>query len=251
MYELFFFVTNVIITCLFLNEYFLLKYKEAYMVCWINFLYKCMYIFTSFQIWYNKLYNCICDILETVSLILFDEPNNLNFVLNCEIIYSTSMRRLCCENDNDTNDNDTNDNDTNDNDTNDNSLGLKFIPNVFDFIVYSYKDSSKHTLKKIIKHFPTSKDADCEASNVKFILIEFVSGKTSITLQFKTENESYYVVGNVFNTKFINYFMKIQYNIDVTDDYTLNIIDHNVQNITFDKNTTIKINKDNYELIAE
>jgi hypothetical protein len=247
-----------------LNEYFLLKYKEAYMVCWINFLYKCMYIFTSFQIWYNKLYNCICDILETVSLFLFDESNNLEFVLNCKIIYSTSMRRLCGDNDisdNDTNDNDTNDtndNDTNDNDTNDkdtiiqdNSLGLNFIPNVFDFIVYSYKDSSKNTLKKIIKHFPTSKDADCEASNVKFILIEFLCGKTSITLQFKTENESYYVVGNVFNTKFIKYFMKTQHNIDVTDDYTLNILDHNVQNITFDKNTTIKINKDSYELITE
>lgn len=218
-----------------------------------------MYIFTSFQVWFNKLYNCICDILETVALILFDEPNNLDFVLDCKIIYSTSMRRLCSENekddtnDNDTIDNDTIDNDTNDNDTiiQDNSLGLNFIPNVFDFIVYSYKDKSKHTLKKIIQHFPTSTDADCERSNVRFILIEFVSGKTSITLQFKTEIESYYVVGNVFNTKFIKYFMKTQHNIDLTDDYTLNILDNNVKNITFDKNTTIKINKDSYELIVE
>lgn len=130
----------------------------------------------------------------------------------------------------------------------------------YDFIIYSHYDvTSKITNKIIFYKFPNKEDLmNHEKSNIKFILSELVLGDKTIKIDFKTDMYNYYLVNNVFEQRFLKYFVKKYYfdeikdieNIEEKLDFMiLKIIDHNVSTEIFDKENILKIEKKNYKKI--
>ena len=84
-----------------------------------------------------------------------------------------------------------------------------------------------------------------EKTSYSFIQIILTLNNNSYELKLKP----YFVVGNnILKQDFVKWLMKTNYNIEIndTDDYEINIIDNNVNQIFITKNDYIKLNKDNY-----
>jgi hypothetical protein len=90
----------------------------------------------------------------------------------------------------------------------------------------------------------TIDDFSCEKADFKFVLCELSVGDKEVKIDF----DGFYVVGNVFDSMFVRYFLN-KYHAIETDDYIIRILDHNVNSIELTKQRGIKINKDNYEII--
>jgi hypothetical protein len=125
----------------------------------------------------------------------------------------------------------------------------------YDFILYS-EIINNLTYKRII-YSDTLKLNDkneglfvCEPSEVKFVLTEIILEDKKININFKMNDDNYYVCDNIFNSKFIIYFLNKYYSEDIQnmslDKYQIDILDQNVNKeiITSEKN--IKINKTDY-----
>lgn len=130
----------------------------------------------------------------------------------------------------------------------------------YDFIIYSHYDVSSQITNKIIFYkFPNKEDLmNHEKSNIKFILSELVIGDKIIKIDFKTDTYNYYLVNNVFEQRFLKYFVKKYYFDEIKDienieekldSMSLKIIDHNASTETFDKENILKICKQNYKKI--
>jgi hypothetical protein len=126
----------------------------------------------------------------------------------------------------------------------------------YDFILYS--DTFKNlTHKRII--YPdnlhiSNKINDslfvCEPSEIKFILSEIILEDKKINIDFKINNQNYYVCDNIFTSKFIVYFLNEYYSEEIKDlsldkimNYKVKILDQNVNEESFDFKNKIKINK--------
>jgi hypothetical protein len=130
------------------------------------------------------------------------------------------------------------------------------FPSAYDFILFSDFDnvSRNNTCinKKIQKSIETN-NFSYEISNISFILTEIIIGDKTFKVDFKTKEYNYYVVNNIFNDKFILYFLNKYYSYEIKDfqpetikRFTLNVIDHNVDTYEFDKGINVKIQKDGY-----
>ena len=86
-----------------------------------------------------------------------------------------------------------------------------------------------------------------EESNGKFIFTEITFSNEKIKINFKTDTYNYYLVGNVFDKKFIVYFMK-RYYFRIVDNYTIKIIDNDVNTNSFDETQKVVFTMNNYEL---
>ena len=94
----------------------------------------------------------------------------------------------------------------------------------YDFIVYSQNNE-----KKIMNN--SFDKITCVKSDVSFILFNIVMNNTTISLNLFGNNYNYYVSGNVIDNRFLWYFLNKHYNLNLTEpliNYTLNIIDNNV-----------------------
>jgi hypothetical protein len=120
----------------------------------------------------------------------------------------------------------------------------------------------KENVNKLIMYtLPTeSQNILCEFSNIRFILIEvsFNDNKT-IKIDFLQKNENYYIVNNIINRTFINFFLdkyckkELEENnlIDSfkEEEIILNIIDHNIEKkCIYFASRYIKFEKDSYEI---
>lgn len=68
-------------------------------------------------------------------------------------------------------------------------------------------------------------------SSVSFILFNIVLNNTTISLKLSDDDYNYYLVGNVIDSQFLWYFLNKHYNLGLTEplmNYTLNVIDNNV-----------------------
>ena len=94
----------------------------------------------------------------------------------------------------------------------------------YDFIVYSQNNE-----KKIMNN--SFDKITCVKSDVSFILFNIVMNNTTISLNLFGNNYNYYVSGNVIDNRFLWYFLNKHYHLNLTEpliNYTLNIIDNNV-----------------------
>ena len=146
----------------------------------------------------------------------FDKVEEIEFVLDGDVIYLT-------------------------NNVNDDSD----IPDIYDFVIFT--DGSN--MKKIADKYPV--DIVCEEASFKFILTELHFADTILKIDFKQGEDNYYVVGNVFQTKFIRYLLKKHYDLYVLpDDYKLKILDQSVNSAEFDDAHLIEIGKDTYSTLS-
>lgn len=126
----------------------------------------------------------------------------------------------------------------------------------YDFIIYSKNNCD-------ILYLKNPSDLTYELVNYKFVQIEinFENNKNT-TLEIKLLNEkyNYYIVNNFIDSKFILYFLRNHYTKEVsqyTDEYllnyTLNIIDHNINIIPLSNKSRIIFNKNEYiiEVLTE
>ena len=132
------------------------------------------------------------------------------------------------------------------------------IINDYDFIIYSNNENgNSEVINKIIF---TNQFYICnkyELSSIKFMLLELnVGEKLSFIIDLKTTNYNFYIVGNILNLKFFEYYVKsiIKKNV-IFKEYekiTLNILDQNVNNATIElqpKNQSILLEKTDYKTI--
>ena len=235
----------------FVNDYLYHKYPEKYNEVFINISFKLLYVYSNSQIFFNRInkymiinvnqflnrnptinyfverikssYNCFVN--KTGNKI-----NNIEFISNGEVNLSVSSEMVMKEGNN--------------------------FPSVYDFILFSDFDNvSRDTTcvnKKILKSIETN-NFSYEISNISFILTEIIIGDKTFKVDFKTKDYNYYVVNNIFNDKFMLYFLNKYYSSEIKDfkletikRFILKVIDQNVDNHEFDKDMNVKIQKDTY-----
>jgi hypothetical protein len=124
------------------------------------------------------------------------------------------------------------------------------IPLHYDFIVYTdFVD--KTTVNNVI--YKTLPSNYCYfLSDVKFFFVElqYEGDETRLPIALKNDNYNYYVVNNVLDATFLDYFIKRHYPeiYDKNKSYLLDILDHNVNKITIDANHSLQFMMDGYYL---
>ena len=90
-------------------------------------------------------------------------------------------------------------------------------------------------------------------ANYKFIMTEITIDDKKFLIYFTTNNYNYLIVNNNIDKHFINYFLKTHYNDLVKDleieNYTIRIVDHNVNITEFDSSKTLIIKETEYLII--
>ena len=90
-------------------------------------------------------------------------------------------------------------------------------------------------------------------ADYKFIMTEITIDDKKFLIYFTTNNYNYLIVNNNIDKHFINYFLKTHYNDLVKDleieNYTIRIVDHNVNIIEFDNTKTLIIKETEYVII--
>ena len=94
---------------------------------------------------------------------------------------------------------------------------------------------------------------ELEQANYKFIMTEITIDDKKIVVHFTNDKYNYLIVNNKLDKGFIIYFLKTHYNDLVkdlqTENYTIKIIDHNVNIVEFDNTKSLFINKNVYEIL--
>jgi hypothetical protein len=235
----------------FVNDYLYQKYPEKYNEVFINISFKMLYLYSKSQILFNRInkdmisqinhflnrnpninnlielvktsYNCFINKTST-------ETTNIEFISNGLVIFDGSRERI--------------------------TDGNIDLPPTYDFIVCSDVVNGCQDNKVVNKKIQKSVKEDCfnyETSNISFMLSEIIIGDKTIKIDFKTKDYNYYVVNNIFNDKFILYFLNKYYSYEIKDFkpetiklFKLNVIDNNVDMCEFDKNINVQIQKDGY-----
>ena len=130
-------------------------------------------------------------------------------------------------------------------------LNHEIVDNLnYDLVVYSEPGE-----KIVNKGFTTISTPELPTtlvpSNIRFILAELSANNQTIKLDFAGHNDNYYVVGNIFNSRFIDYFVHRYYKVDSLANYTLNIIDNNVNMVQISADDSIRLDKDTYTIIRK
>jgi len=128
----------------------------------------------------------------------------------------------------------------------------------YDFILYSKKENGlihKRIIYSDNLDIINEKALICEPSEIKFILTEIILEDKKINIDFKINNNNFYVCDNIFSSKFIVYFLNKYYCDEIKNlpsdkilNYQVEILDQNVNKEVFDFKNNIQINKTDYTI---
>jgi hypothetical protein len=121
----------------------------------------------------------------------------------------------------------------------------------YDFIIINGEEKMKKIIKKL-DPFKNELETNPENSPIfkiepfiyKPLLCEFINGDDDNVIKIDfSDNKSYnfLVVDNYFDKTFLTFFMKNYYEVDVKDNYTLKILDNNVNTLLFESSDIVKI----------
>lgn len=134
----------------------------------------------------------------------------------------------------------------------------------YDFIIINGNNNMKKIIKNIndITNEYKDKDGDededyvesifnIEPLNYNPILFEIVINDTTIKIDLKDDSKfyNYLVLNNYLDTYVISYFMKKYYDIDITENYTLKVLDENIVSHSFNTSNILKFEKTNIKNI--
>lgn len=206
------------------NDYFKNNYTEKYNTLITYGGFYLIHMYSTLQILYNKLPISLLHFLENNtahdSEVEFIQDGHVHFVGTKDEFIKKDIK---CWNDID-----------------------------YDFIIYSHYDELRKTINKTIFYkIPDENDFNYAISDIKFVLSEIEMNNKTIKIDFKTDTYNYYIVNNVFNHTFLEYFLKKYYPHEIIEfrDMKLKILDHNVEKQEFDSTTILQINKDDYSKI--
>ena len=121
------------------------------------------------------------------------------------------------------------------------------IPTEYKFAIYTRLTNDNAVRKKrIYKRLPEM--YDCDETSYKFILIEFVFDNKTCKIALSSAKSTYYVVNNEFDSLFFRYLLITEYDIQLPEHYTINILDQNVSKVELNETQVLRLNKDNYEV---
>lgn len=179
------------------------------------------------------------DLFKSYHSKINENAKNVDVIKNGKIIHSTTKKTILQGNCND-----------NDNELVDAS-----------FLIYSekcvLKDKHIHN-KKIISlkgNSPIEEHFMCINSNIKFMLCEAIICDKVIKVNFSNDKNNYFVSGNKYDCEFVLYFLHKYHPNDIsalTDEelieYKIKILDHNVNEITIDKDNILCIDEYDYKI---
>jgi hypothetical protein len=91
-------------------------------------------------------------------------------------------------------------------------------------------------------------------SNIKFISVDIEYKNNNYKIELKNDITNYYIVNNSLNQNFVKYYLVNKLNITILDDehfdYTVNIIDQNVNFITLLPNQSLIFNENDYSIVS-
>jgi len=131
---------------------------------------------------------------------------------------------------------------------------------MYDLTICSKFNEEQHLDYKLILHYNPDDEKKkyieslkTEQADYKFIMTEITVKDKKLVIHFTNDKYNYLIVDNKLNKNFINYFLKTHYNDLVEDfeieNYSIKIIDHNVNIIEFDSTKSLLINKTGYEIL--
>ena len=234
-----------------LDDYFKRNYPEKYNDLLIQCSFTAIYVYSNCQIQVNNIVNKLQIFINTSPKLVEmihkyqtrEKVNDIDIIYDNKVIFKTVYSALL------------------------NNINNFKLPEKFDFLIFSeYKFTSNTSSiinKYIIYFLPIDLEPSyfvCETSNIKFILSEIViNNDIKIKINFLQNTDNYYIVNNIFDNKFMQYFLYKYYKKDLEDmnidnlndyNYTLEIIDHNVNKTSINfKTSQIKIEKDSYEIL--
>ena len=231
------------------NDYLKEKYPEKYNEFLINISFKLLFLYSKSQIIVNKNNRYIADFISQIMIRnpkisnLFeifinyynhfvnkmDNKYDIEFISNGKVIFYVSNEKIVNE-----------------------KTNIELLE-LYDFIVFPHISKDNLCINKKIQQSIESKNFDYELSNITFILSEIIIGNKIIKVDFKTSQYNYYIVNNIFNEKFILYFLNKYYTSEIKDiptetiqNFKLRIIDNNVDTYEYNKDGNIKIQHDGY-----
>jgi hypothetical protein len=230
---------KTIILVILFNEYLKTNYPIKHSECMIFICYNSLYFYSLLQIKYNKIKKIILYKIPELNKLntkyADNNDNDINIILDGKIIKNINK----------------------DNIINKSVEEIQNLYNIqtYDFLIYS-ENSKKCILNFNLNGVFKEEDFICESSDFKFISSEIILKDKRINIDFKVNNHNYYLINNIFDAKFILFFMYEYYNeevkyLDISEilEYKLEILDQNVNKDIFDKFSKIKINESNYEKI--
>jgi hypothetical protein len=122
------------------------------------------------------------------------------------------------------------------------------IPDEYLFAIYTRLNADNTVRKKrIYKRLPQV--YDCDETSYRFVMIEVKYGDTTVKLNFTDSKSTYYVVNNEFDSSVIRYLLSTNLYVELPEQYTVCILDHNVNRIVFNETQLLRLNKDDYEVL--
>ena len=126
-------------------------------------------------------------------------------------------------------------------------------------ICNKYNREKNSNLKIVLHYIPNDEKKNYieslhhEHCDYKFIMTEITIEDKKFVVHFSNDNYNYLIEYNKLNKNFMIYFLKTHYNDLVKDleieNYTIKIIDHNVNIVEFGNTHTLLINKTGYEIL--
>lgn len=205
-------------------------YKYNFKLYVINIFYNIINVFSKLQIYFIKFCKLINKLIDEND-VLFNIKNRIqtslkNKIQNVELIKD--------------------------------GVSYTEVINNFDFVIYSdNNDGNSDITNKVIIQNDINIPKNYKISNVKFIMVELIIGdRLSYILDFKNKHFNFYIVGNIFNLKFIEYYIKNiiknEFTINNDERIILNILDENVNNIMveiYPKTQSIILETNTYKII--
>jgi len=113
------------------------------------------------------------------------------------------------------------------------------------------KDEKTGCVNKIF-HEKIPSTLDYKLSKINFMDVNIEYNGTNYKIELKNNGSNYYIVNNSLNKNFFKYYLNSVLKVHVNEynfDYTLSIIDHNVNFITLLPNKYIILNEDDYDIL--
>ncbi len=183
-------------------------------------LYNLMYSFSSIQMLFNNVNYTPIKKVQLIEYCYFDSMDDVNIVEFCDL---------------------------KDMFLNNQDYVLTKKP---DYKMIVYDDNTN----KVCFYRPINKlILDYEISNVSFISFKItLDNGVEYNIKLKTKEYNFYVVNNEINFQFIKYYLNKYLDVRLLDtcEYTIHIVDENVNFVSVLKNDSILIKKDTYKIIS-
>ena len=144
----------------------------------------------------------------------------------------------------------------------DESHSLEILKCLFDVEKYSgvvlhdKKDGTDCVNRIYMEKYPVLKEGklDYNVSKINFMMVELEHKNEKHRIELKNDMYNYYIVNNSLNQNFFKYYLKNVQKTAIDDnnfDYTVYIIDHNVNIININQYQYIIIEEDGYKIYPE